>query len=67
MIHLQEAAQNFGKDSMPDPALTLRLSDQVAPGSTIFGVQKSFSGNFTFDVFYDSATTPKGALLSSAG
>ncbi|SNX84466.1 related to ER glucosidase I [Melanopsichium pennsylvanicum] len=67
MLHLQQAAQIHGRESMPDPALTLRLSDQIAPGSTIFAVQKSFTGNFTFDVFYDSATTPKGELMSSAG
>lgn len=67
MVRLQEAAQTYGKESMPDPALTLQLSDQVAPDSTIFAVQKSFTGNFTFDVFYDSATTPKGERLSSAG
>ncbi|SPO25518.1 related to ER glucosidase I [Ustilago trichophora] len=67
MVNLQQAAQTFGAESMPDPALALRLSDQIAPGSTIFAVQKSFTGNFTFDVFYDSASTPKGELLSSAG
>lgn len=67
MVNLQQSAETFGHENMPDPAVTLRLSDQVAPGSTLFAVQKSFSGNFTFDVFYDSATTPKGALLSSAG
>ncbi|GAC93457.1 mannosyl-oligosaccharide glucosidase [Pseudozyma hubeiensis SY62] len=67
MIRLQEAAQTHGQDKMPDPALTLSLSDQVAPGSTIFAVQKSFTGNFTFDIFYDSASTPKGERLSSAG
>ncbi|EST05453.1 Glycoside hydrolase, family 63 [Kalmanozyma brasiliensis GHG001] len=66
-VRLQQAIQTFGKDNMPDPALTLSLSDQIAPGSTIFAVQKSFTGNFTFDVFYDSASTPKGELLSSAG
>ena len=67
MIHLQQAAQTYGQESMPDPALALRLSDQIAPGSTLFAVQKFFTNNFTFDVFYDSATTPKGELLSSAG
>lgn len=67
MMHLQEAAQKHGQDNMPDPALALRLSDTVAPSSTIFGVQKSFTGNFTFDIFFDNDSTPKGALLSSAG
>lgn len=66
MLQLQQAAQTYGQGSMPVPALTMRLSDQVAPESTLFAVQKSFTGNFTFDVFYDSATTPKGELLSSA-
>lgn len=67
MIRVQQAVQTYGKDKMPDPALTLSLSDQVAPGSTIFAVQKSFTGNFTFDVFFDSASTPRGERLSSAG
>ncbi|PWZ02275.1 glycoside hydrolase [Testicularia cyperi] len=67
MAGLQEVLQEFSRDDLPSPTLTLKLSNSVHPGSTFYAVQKSFTGNFTFDVFFDSASTPKGGLLSSAG
>lgn len=64
---LQSVLEKFPRENMPSPTLTLKLSNKVDPGSNFYGLQKTFTGNFTFDVFYDSATTPKGELLSSGG
>ncbi|KAF9792420.1 glycoside hydrolase [Thelephora terrestris] len=46
--------ENKGK--VPSPSFTLQVSNNVQPGSNLFAVQKTFSGPFQFDVFYESAS-----------
>ncbi|KAJ7632404.1 glycoside hydrolase [Roridomyces roridus] len=40
----------------PDPAFVLQLSDEVYTGSNLYAIQKSFDGEFQFDVFFESAS-----------
>lgn len=49
----------------PDPSFVLQLPDEVYTGSNLYAVQKSFEGEFQFDVFFDSAST-KQKLSSKA-
>ena len=41
---------------VPSPAFTLQVSHTIQPGSNLYAVQKTFSGPFQFDVFYESAS-----------
>ncbi|KAJ3573199.1 hypothetical protein NP233_g2589 [Leucocoprinus birnbaumii] len=41
---------------LPHPSWILQLPDDVYTGSNLFAYQKSFSGPFQFDVFYESAS-----------
>jgi len=40
----------------PDPAFTLRLSDDVNSAANLYAVQKTFEGAFSFDVYYNSVS-----------
>jgi len=42
--------------NVPSPAFTLQISHSIQPGSNLYAVQKTFSGPFQFDVFYESAS-----------
>ncbi|KAF9653126.1 glycoside hydrolase family 63 protein [Thelephora ganbajun] len=44
------------KDKVPNPAFSLQVSNSIQPGSNLYVVQKTFSGPFQFDVFYESAS-----------
>ncbi|KAJ7172722.1 glycoside hydrolase [Mycena filopes] len=48
----------------PDPSYVLQLPDDVYTGSNLYAVQKSFEGEFQFDVFFESASSKQ--KLSSA-
>ncbi|CAK5279562.1 unnamed protein product, partial [Mycena citricolor] len=41
----------------PDPSFVLQLADEVYMGSNLYAVQKSFDGEFQFDVFFESASS----------
>ncbi|KAJ3808205.1 glycoside hydrolase [Lentinula lateritia] len=49
---------------IPDPSFVLQLPDEIYSGSNLYAVQKSFDGEFQFDVFYESASS-KQTLSSS--
>lgn len=56
--HAREAVEPF-KDPgavIPDPSHVLQLSDDVYTNSNLFALQKSFDGEFQFDVFFESAS-----------
>ncbi|TDL27204.1 glycoside hydrolase family 63 protein [Rickenella mellea] len=56
--HAQEALTPY-KDpanGVPDPSFTLQLPDEVYTGSNLFAVQKTFNGEFQFDVFFESGS-----------
>ncbi|KAF8311557.1 glycoside hydrolase family 63 protein [Clavulina sp. PMI_390] len=38
----------------PEPAFILTLSNEVYTGASLFAIQKSFEGEFSFDIYYDS-------------
>lgn len=40
----------------PDPSFVLQLPDEIYTGSNLFAVQKSFEGEFQFDIFFESAS-----------
>jgi hypothetical protein len=44
------------RGKVPSPAFTLQVSHSIQPGSNLYAVQKTFSGPFQFDVFYESAS-----------
>lgn len=44
------------RGNIPSPAFTLQVSNTIQPGSNLFAVQKTFSGDFQFDIFYESAS-----------
>lgn len=57
--HAREAVEPYrepGAD-VPDPSHVLQLSDDVYINSNLFAVQKSFEGEFQFDVFFESASS----------
>ncbi|KAF9466429.1 glycoside hydrolase [Collybia nuda] len=41
----------------PDPSFILQLPDEVYTGSNLFAVQKLFTGEFQFDVFFESGSS----------
>lgn len=45
-------------DYSPDPSFVLQLPDETVTASNLFAVQKFFDGEFQFDVFFDSASSP---------
>lgn len=53
----------YGKENLPWPADLLTLADQVVPMSNFVAMQRTFQGNFSFDIFYDDEKTPGGELL----
>ncbi|MCO5549506.1 hypothetical protein L7F22_002978 [Adiantum nelumboides] len=60
---VKAAYESYGSKSMPYSADLLTLSDSVQPMSNFFALQRSFSGNFSFDIFYDAKDAPKSTLL----
>lgn len=57
----------YTTENLPDPSYVLQLSNEVLSSSNFFSIQKSFVGNFSFDVFYESASTTGGSKLDSEG
>lgn len=40
----------------PDPSFVLQLPDEVYSSSNLYAIQKSFDGEFQFDVFFESGS-----------
>ncbi|KAF8510232.1 glycoside hydrolase [Hysterangium stoloniferum] len=40
----------------PDPSFVLRLPNDVYSGSNLFAIQKTFDGQFEFDIFFESGS-----------
>lgn len=57
----------YGRDQLPPAADLLTLPDEVRSSPNFIAVQRTFAGNFSIDIFYDSDDTPKGALLNGKG
>lgn len=57
----EKILNKYGRENLPDPALLLSLSNEVAYGSNLFAIQKTFEGAFTLDIYYDSGS-PGSAL-----
>lgn len=55
----QETLQSYRDPATgpPHPSFVLQLTDDVYTGSNLFAVQKSFDGEFSFDVFYESGSS----------
>ncbi|WFD29638.1 mannosyl-oligosaccharide glucosidase [Malassezia sp. CBS 17886] len=50
---------------LPPPAAVLQLPNRVDEDATLLAVQKSFRGNFSYDVFFTSDAAPRGAQLDA--
>lgn len=55
----QETLQSYRDPTIgpPDPSFVLQLTDDVYTGSNLYAIQKSFDGEFSFDVFYESGSS----------
>lgn len=40
----------------PDPSFVLHLPNEVYSGSNLFAIQKTFDGEFQFDIFFESGS-----------
>lgn len=50
---------------VPDPSFVLQLADEVYFGSNLYAVQKTFEGEFQFDVFFESASAKQKLTCKS--
>lgn len=64
---VKTALETYGREDMPPVADLLTLPNEVRSSSNFIALQRSFEGNFSFDIFYDSDETPKGAILDGQG
>lgn len=46
--------------SPPDPSFLFQLPNEVRSSSNLFAVQKTFDGEFQFDIFFESSSTNQG-------
>lgn len=53
----QEILTPYKDIGFPDPSFVLQLPDEVYTGSNLYAIQKSFEGEFQFDVFFESASS----------
>lgn len=55
----QETLNSYRDPTMgaPEPSFVLRLTDDIYTGSNLYAIQKSFEGEFSFDVFFESAAS----------
>lgn len=60
---VKKAFEAYGAESLPHAADLLTLTDSVQPSSNFLAVQRTFSGNFSIDLFYDANDSPQSALL----
>ncbi|KAJ7905251.1 glycoside hydrolase [Mycena olivaceomarginata] len=60
----QEILSPYKDGNPPDPSFVLQLPDEVYTASNLYAIQKSFEGEFQFDVFFESASSKH--KLSSA-
>lgn len=60
---MQEAGHNG--QNMDSSMLLHALSNQAEQNSTFFAFQKTFRGNFTYDIFFDSNASPPSGKLNS--
>ena len=56
--HAQQAITPYQdpEGGAPDASFVLQLPDEVYSSSNLYGVQKSFDGEFSFDVYFESAS-----------
>lgn len=50
----QTILQEYAEREPPPPAFVLTLSNEVYNGAKLYAIQKSFAGEFSFDVYYDA-------------
>ncbi|KAJ7581002.1 glycoside hydrolase [Mycena floridula] len=49
----------------PEPAFVLQLPDEIYTGSNLIAIQKSFTGEFQFDIFFESASSKQKLSAST--
>ncbi|UZJ51923.1 hypothetical protein CBS101457_001243 [Exobasidium rhododendri] len=64
---VKKAVEEYGQENLPPFADLLTLPDEVRSSPNFVALQRSFQGNFSIDVYYDSDDTPKGSLLDGQG
>ena len=50
----QTILQEYAEREPPPPAFVLTLSNEVYNGAKLYAIQKSFAGEFSFDIYYDA-------------
>jgi len=53
---IQAIVEKYGQQDMPDPALLVKLPNDIRYGANLIGIQKIVEGSFTIDIFYDSSS-----------
>jgi mannosyl-oligosaccharide glucosidase len=53
MANAQKMVDKYGQESLPDPAITLSLENQVNFGSNLMAFQRLFEGEWSFDVYFE--------------
>lgn len=63
------AMNEYGSDQskMPFVGDLMTLADEVRPASNFIAVQRTFAGDFGFDVFFDSEADARGSHLDGKG
>lgn len=64
---VKQALDTYGRENLPPFADLLTLPDEVRTSPNFIAMQRSFKGNFSIDIFYDSDETPKGSILDGNG
>lgn len=58
LTNVQTMVEKYGRESVPDPAITFSLSNDVRYGANFYAFQKNFEGPFEFDIFFDAGDMP---------
>lgn len=56
MDFAQPLATKYQETGLPEPAYLLALPDDITDGSNVYAIQKQYDGEFSFDVFFESAS-----------
>lgn len=53
-------------DELPAAAEVLQLSNHTDAGAVLYALQRTYAGDFAYDVFFDAEQAPRGTRLNSA-
>jgi mannosyl-oligosaccharide glucosidase len=56
MANVQTLVDQYKEQSPPDPAVLFALPNEVRYGANLFAFQKTYEGEWSVDVYYDSGS-----------